>query len=111
MLGMSISCVLCYFIFFSLFDLNNLSIEKNVVYSYLFCVFIELLGISLACFFDFIAFREWKSLRDFFMNQFTALFMALLGSIIAIPYTLGIGSFNIILLFSFRKSVKSNISQ
>ncbi|PXV69277.1 hypothetical protein CLV62_101546 [Dysgonomonas alginatilytica] len=104
MIGMSLSCVLCYLFIFKYINFKSWNIIKLMFFSIFTCVVIELIGCSFAS----VVTGLKKEESDYFFDTLKGLgigfFLGIMGNILMFPITITMGVLN---LFWFRKFQKS----
>lgn len=104
MIGMSLSCILCYLFIFKYINLKSWNIIKLMFFSIFACVVIELIGCSFASVVTGLKKEESDYFFDTLKGLGIGLFLGVLGNILMFPITITMGVLN---LFWFRKFQKS----
>ena len=100
MIGMTLSCILCYFLVFRYINFKKWSFLKILILSLLTCVAIELIGCSFASVVTGFRIGNVNSLYTIFKGLGVGFVLGIMGNILMFPITIIMGVAN---LFWFRK--------
>lgn len=99
MIGMSLSCILCYLVVFKYINFRNWHILNVLLLSLLTCVVIELIGCSFAAVITGSG-LESNLLYNTLKGLVVGFFMGIMGNLLMFPITITLGIANI---FWFQK--------
>ena len=100
MIGMTLSCILCYLLVFRYINFRNWHVLKVLILSLLTCVFIVLIGCSFASVVTSFFSVETGFLNIVFKGLIIGFFLGLVGNVLMFPVTITMGIAN---LFWFNK--------
>lgn len=100
MIGMTLSCILCYLLVFRYINFKKWSFLKILILSLLTCVAIQLVGCSFASVVTGFRKDDVNSLYTIFMGLGVGFVLGIIGNMLMFPITIIMGAAN---LFWFRK--------
>ncbi len=100
MIGMSLSCILCYLLVFRYINFKKWSFLKILILSLLTCVAIQLVGCSFASVVTGLSKGDVNSIYTIFMGLGVGFVLGIIGNMLMFPITIIMGAAN---LFWFRK--------
>ncbi|QIK54994.1 hypothetical protein G7051_11860 [Dysgonomonas sp. HDW5B] len=100
MIGMSLSCILCYLLVFRYINFKKWSFLKILILSLLTCVAIQLVGCSFASVVTGFRKDDVNFLYTIFMGLGVGFVLGIIGNMLMFPITIIMGAAN---LFWFRK--------
>lgn len=100
MIGMTLSCILCYLLVFRYINFKKWSFLKMLILSLLTCVAIQLVGCSFASVVTGFRKDDVNFLYTIFMGLGVGFVLGIIGNMLMFPITIIMGAAN---LFWFRK--------
>ncbi len=100
MIGMTLSCILCYLLVFRYINFKKWSFLKILILSLLTCVAIQLVGCSFASVVTGFRKDDVNSLYTIFIGLGVGFVLGIIGNMLMFPITIIMGAAN---LFWFRK--------
>ena len=100
MIGMTLSCILCYLLVFRYINFKKWSFLKILILSLLTCVAIQLVGCSFASVVTGFRKDDVNFLYTIFMGLGVGFVLGIIGNMLMFPITIIMGAAN---LFWFRK--------
>lgn len=100
MIGMTLSCILCYLLVFKYINFRNWHTLVVLILSLLTCVVIELIGCAFASVVTGFRMENVKSFYTVFKGLGVGLVLGIMGNMLMFPITITMGIAN---LFWFRK--------
>lgn len=105
MIGMTLSCILCYLLVFRYINFKSWNVLKILLLSLLTCVFIELIGCSFASVVTASLSNETGFFYIVFKGLLIGFFMGIMGNILMFPITIAMGIANVFWFYKYQQAV------